>query len=155
MKNDPREQRIKRILENIDTAIPITDPHAERAVEAVRRSTPKHVITSLEEKGLLSEMLSNMTTRFDGRALTTISSTELIQIARDSVDETMGIEPLQRNDQEFPEPHVSDLTPEGQALQVMRQIAEVVERWKQGTLTPPEALVEAEEIVHGKWTSPH
>lgn len=155
MTNDPRDQRIKRILENIDTAIPATDPHAERAVEAVRRSTPTHVITALEKKGLLSDMLSKMTTRFEGRALKTISTTELIQIARDSVDETMGIEPLQRSNQEFPEPQVSDLTPEGQALHEMRQIAEVVERWNHGTVVPLEAAAEIEEIVQGKWISAH
>lgn len=150
MTKHPREQRIKRVLEGIDAALPAEDPEALRAVEAVRSSSPNHVITLLEEKGLLDEMLEAMTTRFRGRPLETISSEELIQIARDSVDETMGIEPLQREHTAFPEPRVSNLTPDGRAHQVMTQVAEIVDAWRSEESTALEAAASIEESLHGK-----
>lgn len=151
----PREERIKRVLTDIDTALPLTSPHAERAVEAIRTSTPNHVITRLEEKGLLDDMLGNMMTRFQGREIEDITTTELVQIARDSVDQTMGIEPLQRDPLAFPAPVVSDLTPEGQALRFMRNTAEVVYDWKAGKTTALEAAEQVEKILHGQRATRH
>lgn len=155
LTDNTRDDRIKRVLADIDTAIPSTDPHAERAVEAIRTSTPNHVITSLEEKGTLDKMLEAMTTRFRGRRIADITTTELVQIARDSVDETMGIEPLQRDPQAFPEPRVSELTPEGQALRFMRNAAEVVNDWQDGKVTALAAAEQVERMLHGKTASDH
>lgn len=155
MTNDPREQHIKRILEGVDGGHDSTEHHAARAVEAVRRATTTTVITRLDEQNRLDEMLSNMLAHFKGRDLKDISTPELMQIAGDSVDETLGIAPLQREDQVFPEPMVSDLTPEGRALQLMRQIAEVVEGWKHGGITPLDAAVSVEELLHGRGRSGH
>lgn len=151
----PREERIKRVLTDIDTALPVTSPHAERAVEAIRTSTPNHVITRLEEKGLLDDMLGNMMTRFQGREIADITTTELVQIARDSVDQTTGIEPLQRDALTFPDPVVSDLTPEGQALRFMRDATEVVHDWERGKVTALEAAEQVEIILLGNRTSGH
>lgn len=151
----PREERIKRVLTDIDTALPVTSPHAERAVEAIRTSTPNHVITRLEEKGLLDEMLGNMMTRFQGREIADITTTELVQIARDSVDQTMGIEPLQRDPFTFPGPVVSDLTPEGQAVRFMRDAAEIVQDWKDGKVAALEAAEQVAKILHGDRRSGH
>lgn len=155
MTNHSREQRIKRVLEGIDAAIPAEDPEALRAVEAVRSSTPKHVITLLEDKDLLDKMLDTMASHFQGRPLEDISSEELVQIARDSVDETMGIEPLQREHVAFPAPRVSGLTRDSKADQLMHHIAEIVDAWRRADATALEAAARVEETLHGKRGSRH
>lgn len=147
MTQEPRKQWEQQILEQIERDIPAVDPDVQRAVEAVRNSTPNHLINVLEGDGLLEDMLKRMRQRFDGRPLSSISNIELIQIARDSVDETIGITPPERSTA-FPHPLVLEQTPERMATEVMEQVANTVRAWKTGEIDVLAAATQVEEIIY-------
>lgn len=96
----------------------------------------------LEARGLFDSMLAKMQHRFGGRPLNGIHREELVQIARDSVDETLGIEPLSRSPRGFPEPEVDD---PDEAL--MGEVDAVVQPWRTGELSTADAATRARELL--------
>lgn len=148
MNDNARHTKVQHIMDRIDRDIPAVDPDVERAIEAVRNSTPGHVIDQLEAEGLFDNMLTLMKHRFGGRPLETIATTELTEIARDSVDETLGFAPLTRTPvQEFPSPWVTEQTPESMAVAVMEQLSETISAWQTGKIDALTAATKAEEIL--------
>lgn len=155
MTGQSRDERIKQVLTDIDRALPATSPQADRAVEAIRASTPNRVITDLDDRGLLGNMLEGMANRFRGRAIADISTTELVQIARDSADETMGIEPIKRNPQRALVSENSELAAEGEAARFLAQIASVIHSWESGKVGALTAAEQVEKFLHRKADSEH
>lgn len=158
MTLDPHNRRLTRLVSQLDNSRTLDDPHVQRALDAVRRATPSRVITRLQEEKLLDVMLENMRTRFAGRPLESIPTAELIDIARDSVDESLGIEPLTRQATTIPLPHVSDRHLESRAEQsaealadeVMHRLDGVLAEWRSGEIAASEATVRAEKILRNE-----
>lgn len=143
MTQDHREQRANETLAQIDALNGYHDPDIQRAVAAVRESTSGAVITSLEEQGMFETMLAKMCDRFGDRDLASIRTPEIVQIARDSVDETLGIEPLVRAATAFPQPVVSSLA----EAAVLEQVEQAVQAWRAGDVNAQEAMEEAREAL--------
>lgn len=140
---EQRRQRISETLAQIDALNGYDDPDIQRAVEAVRESTPGTVITMLEERGMFEAMLEKMCDRFGDRDLGAIRTREIVQIARDSVDETLGMEPLSRAASEFPKP-LRDSSADVAALELVEQ---AVQGWRRGDASAQEALTETREAL--------
>lgn len=146
MTRERRQQRNDEIIARTNTAMPAVDPDVQRAVDAVRASTPGTVISMLEDRGLFAAMLEKMQSRFGGRPLGGIRTEELVQIARDSVDEALGFEPLARPAAEFPQPEITS-DDEGTAAASMEQLERTVHAWRAGDLSPSESLRNAQRIL--------
>lgn len=150
MTQERHRQRAEKTLEDINAALPGNDPDVQRAIDAVRESTPGHVITALEEEGLFDEMLERMKTRFGGRPLHDIETAELVRSARDSADAVRGIKPLSRPAPEFPQPRVTSTASEDAASLAMGHLTETVAAWEAGDTTAAEAVHAAKEVLQDK-----
>lgn len=138
--------RDHHIAHTLDPDTP--DAHTQRAINAVRDSSPEHLLAILEEEDLFDVMLDRMKPRFNGRPLHTITTPELTHIARDAIDETLGL----RTPTPPPAPHAHQEPPENPpephpAERTMTQLARIVNTYTTGGTSATQALAAVHQTL--------
>lgn len=124
------------------------DPEVQRAIDAVRESTPEAIITVLDDQGLFDAMLERMRARFRGRILGSIRTHELTQIARESVNSTLDISTPPQEVEEFPAPEVIPNPEDTQDEALIQTIEQVLRARARGEVSAHDALTEIREALH-------